>query len=971
MLKRPPLTFLLALAATCLCALPAAQAEYKVVGPPLPGDPMSATAYELENGLTVYLTENHESPRFYAEIAVRAGSKNDPAESTGLAHYLEHLLFKGTQRLGTLDFEKEQPHIEEMERLYDEHFNETDPDKRKAIYARINEASQRAAEYAVPNEMDRIYQAWGANGLNAHTWNEETVYKVNLPSNRLRHWAVLESERFVNPVWRLFQTELETVYEEMNRALDNKQRIIMYAVDDVLYKVHPYGQQPTIGTVEHLKNPSLSNIRKFYDTYYVPNNMAIFISGDINKETTIAIIDEHFSSWDPKKLPKQKAWREKPLDGRETVTVTYEGEEYVLLAFRTAKRSYQDADALRLLDMVLDNASAGLINLNLNQKQRVRQAGSFPYQMNDYGSQYLWGVPKEGQTLEEVEALLLEQLEIIKRGEIEDWLLPAIINDFKKTIKGGLESDEARVSSMRDAWLGYESWEHAVQMIDRMEKLTTGDLARVAKKYFNGDYVAGFRKDAPHEVPDIQKPELAKVDIDPSRQSKFGMELTSLPVDPIAPVFVDPAKDYKKIEDPKGITYFYTPNPINDIFTFSITVDFGAQDDSTIGTATMLLDKSGAGPFSAEDLKKEWYKLGTDFGIGAGDNETTISLSGLDENFGASIKLLMDVLQHPAAEVATLEELKSIILLEREDAKKQAPSIAAALMQYNRYGAESSFLRVLPEAALKQLSVEALHGVTQRLLDYKHVISYTGSLPWEQVEAVLHEHHPVNGVLKDPPPYRYMRARAPAATEIYFVPKETAQANIRIEFGSTDYDAARIPAVELFNDYFSGGMSGVVFQELREARALAYSAGARYALGYRKNDQNLMLGGIQSQNDKAVEATHAFVDLIDNMPVSEDRLAIAKDSVINNYRTGKIGFRGISGAVRSWERHGLSPDPRRQWFEEIQAGSMDTVVDFHKEIIANHPKLISIVGDKTKIDLEGLKELGPIREIGIDEIFVD
>lgn len=947
-----------------------ARAAYELVQAPLPDDPMKTHIFQLENGLKVYLTENHETPRFYAEIAVRAGSKMDPAESTGLAHYLEHLLFKGTSKYGTLDYTKEKEHLDKITDLYQQHFFETDPQKREELYEQINQESVAASAFAVPNEMDRLYQAMGGSELNAHTSNEETVYKVELPANRLEQWAVLEAERFREPVFRLFQTELETVYEEMNRSLDNKDRIISYAVEKQLYKKHPYGQQPTIGLPEQLKNPSLKNIGDFYSTWYVPNNMSIFISGDINIDAAIALIDRNFSEWQRKDIPEPKTWDEAPLDKREEVVVTYQGEEFVLLAFRTASQNSDDAEALQLLDMILDNANAGLINLNLNQQQRVRQAGAYPQQYNDYGGEYLYGIPKEGQTLEEVEKLLLEQLDILKRGEFEDWLIPAIITDYKKTRKAGLESDQARVSMMRESWLAFQTWEHAVQKIDRMEKLTKDDVVRVANKYFGSGYIAGFRKDAPHVVPDMKKPALAKIDIDPTRQSEFAMALIAMPVKPIEPEFITPGKDYSVDKDEHGITFYYVPNPVNDIFTLSLTVEMGTQQDPTIATAAALLDKSGTERLSAEELQKEWYKLGTDFGLGSGDNETSISLSGLDENFEASVKLLRELLRTPDATEETLAELKKIILVEREDMKKQLNGIASGLVQYNRYGQDSAFLRQLPSDRLMAATEEELLGVIKKLLSHKHVISYAGSLPKERVQEILAQNDPVTDTLLDPAPYHYLKARRPEATEIYFHPKEAAQASVRIEFGTMEYTPELEPSIQLYNEYFAGGMAGIVFQELREARALAYSAGARYIPGYRKNDEDLMIGAIQSQADKTTDALQAFIELFDKMPQSNERFLLAREALLSSYRTSKINFRGIADAVRGWERRGLDPDPRKAWFEQVQSASMEDVLKFYNEIIAGEPKLISVVGDPAKIDMEKLKTIAPVKEIPLDEMFV-
>ena len=941
------------------------------INEPNPNDPMKTAIYKLDNGLLVYLTENHESPRFYAEIATRAGSKNDPAESTGLAHYLEHMLFKGTDKLGSIGYDQEKPYLDQVEAFYEQHFKETDPEKRKQLYRKINEASAAAAAFAVPNEIDRLYKSMGATDVNAHTWHEETVYKVDLPANRIEQWATIESERFRKPVLRLFPTELEAVYEEMNRALDNKSRIITYAVDRLLYKKHPYGQQPTLGTVEHLKNPSLTNIYNYYYTYYVPNNMAIFISGDINTEETIALIDRYFSAWQPKEVPATPTWEEAPLNGREFVETTYRGEEYVLLTFRTASNKSTDAEALIVLDMMLDNATAGLINLNLNQKQLVRQAGAYPQQYNDYGVQNLYGIPKEGQSLEEVEKLLLSQLEILKRGEIEDWVIPAIVNDFKKNKKASLEDDTARVAAMRSSWIDLHDWDHAVAQIDRISKVTKEDVVRVANQYFGQDYVCGYRRDAAPSLPTVEKPEITKVDIDPSRLSDFGKAVMAMPVKEIDPVFIDPEKDYGVSKAQKGIELYHVPNPINDIFTLTLSIEFGSHQDNTINTAAGLLQKSGTEKFSAEELKKEWYKLGTEFGIGAGDNETTITLTGLDENFEASVALLMELLSAPKVEDAVLEEMKQIILAERADSKKQPEVIAAALVQFNRYGDESYFLRMLPDAEVLKLNVPDLQSVIKGLLNYKHVASYTGTLPLDKVKEVLKAHYPDGAGKLDPPPYKFLKARAPEATEVYVVNKEAATATVRIEFGSVDYNPSLAVPSQLYNSYFGGGMAGIVFQELREARALAYSVGARYTPGYRERDQNIMAGVIQTQADKAPEAIAAFLDLLDNLPESEDRLTVSKDSILSLYRTGKVGFRSIAGTVRDWERKGLQPDPRKEWFGKIQQAGLPEVLAFHKEFLKDKPKLISVVGDTSKMNLEAMKKSGAIKEITVEQVFVD
>lgn len=959
--------FLCSVLAFALLAV-GAQADFKRINKPNPDDPMAVAIYRLDNGLTVYLSENHESPRFQAEVAVRVGSKNDPDDATGLAHYFEHLMFKGSPRLGTIDFDQESKHLDRITALYEKRFDETDEAKRAAIYQEIGRESQAAAELAVPNELQKVYGAMGGSGLNAHTGFEETVFMVGLPSNRLRQWARVEADRFSQPIMRLFQTELETVYEEKNGSLDNKGRLIFQAVFEQAFKKHPYGR-PILGTVEHLKNPSIAKIVGFFDTWYVPNNMAVIISGDIDADEAIVIIDEAFGSLEEKRLPRLPKWKEKAIKEVERVEIQYPGEEQVLLAFRTADQNSRDADALALFDMTLDNSVAGLINLNLNQAQRVRNAGAFPYLLNDYGSQYFSGVPKKGQTLEEVEALLVEQIELVKRGEIEDWILPAIITDFKKNRKGSLESNPSRVALMRSSFISGEKWKRSVEEIERLEKLGKRDIVKVANKFFDDGYVAGYRRDGEYTPPKIEKPPLGKIAIDASRHSAFADDVLAMKVDPIEPTFVDPEKDYSVVDDKSGVRFYHSPNPINDLFSLTISVDVGTRQDNRLNVAASLLQKSGTPRFTAEELKKEWYKLGTNFALGAGADTTNITIAGLDENFEASVALMMELLTKPQAAASVLDEQIRITLGAREDSKKNPDTIQRALLVYNRLGKESSFLKALSNDALQKLTVEELNAAIAGLLKMKQTISYTGSRSVDDVIATVKRHHSLKAPLADPPAYKFLKARAPKKTEIYFHHKDLAQAQVRFEFGCGEYDEKERPASLFFDDYFGGGMSGLVFQELRESRALAYMAGARFFTGAREGDENLMVGVVNCQPDKVIEAADAFIDLFDNLPVSEQRFETVRASLLNRYRTSKISFRGVVGAVRGWERLGLEPDPRRARFESVGKANIRLMTRFHKKRIGNQPKLISITGDKSRIDMEALARIGKIVEIDLDELF--
>jgi predicted Zn-dependent peptidase len=945
---------------------------YTRITPPNPDDPLNAHIYELNNGLTVYLSENREEPRFHAEIAVRAGSKHDPADATGLAHYLEHLLFNGSESLGTLDHAAEAPYLAQIYDLYEAHFVETDEQLREELYEQINSVSREAARYAVPNEIDKLYNAMGASGLNAHTWHEETVYRVSLPSNRMEQWAAIESDRFRNPVFRLFHTELEVVYEEKNRTLDNRNRVSSYALTDLLFPTHPYGQQPTIGHAEHLRNPSLRYIREYFDTWYVPNNMAIIISGDIDIDATIELIAEYFGDWQPNRLPAVGPWPEAPITEARSRTVHYPGQEEVRLAWRTVPHGHPDHEALILLDMILDNRSAGLINLNLNQQQRVQSAGASPQFLNDHGYQQLWGSPRAGQTLEEVEALLLEQLRLVQQGEFEDWLIPAIVNDFKRMEKRSLESNSTRAATMRRAFLHRADWYYFSNQIERMERLSGNDIMRVANQYFgDNNHVAVYRRNGPADIPQVDKPQIDALDIDPSRQSGFAGQILAMEATPIEPRFLEEGRDYELLDYAPGVPLYYAGNPLNDLFNFSITIEKGSDDDAYLGLAASLLELAGTDDHDPQALQQQWYRLGSNFRVSTGANSTTFSVTGMDNQFAQSLRLMFHVIERASSDESTLDQLRTRVLQARQNRRQDPAALAQALYLYNRYGDQSPMLRGLDRDALMATEADDLLARLPALLRYQHSLSYTGSMTPQRLLNQLPGLYQPRADLIAPPPYQLRRARQVDNNEIYVVHQDTAQAQLRIEFSDGVFNERQSVPATLFNNYFGLGMSSVVFQELREARALAYSASARYAQGSRLADENLMLGAVGTQHDKAVEALTVFNTLIDTLPVSDDRFEETLSSVINRSRAATVGFRQVNSTVRGWHQLGFEHDPRPVRFATLLDSDINAMLDFHQQHVAGRAKLISLVGNLDRMDMDALAEIGSVHEMTIDQLFID
>lgn len=485
-------------------------------------DPLNVRVYTLSNGLTVMLSVNKTEPRIQTYIATKAGSKNDPSDNTGLAHYLEHMLFKGTDRFGTKDWAKEKEQLDKIDALYEQYNKTTDEAVRKRIYRQIDSVSGVASKFAIANEYDKMLASIGATGTNAFTSLEQTVYVNDIPQNQVDKWLAIEAERFRSPVLRLFHTELEAVYEEKNISLDNDQRKVFEAMMTNLFTRHTYGTQTTIGTVEHLKNPSLVKIRNYFNTYYVPNNMAIVMAGDLDPDRTIELIAEKFSYMQPKPVPAFTFQPEPVRNAPTVVNVMGPDAENMMIAYRMPGAATREAKYMVLVDYLLANSKAGFIDLNLVKQQKVLSASSSTWTNKDYSIHFLSGKPKQGQTLEDVRDLLLQQLDLIKNGAFDDESLKAIINNFKVDQIRSNESNDGRASAMLDAFIADIPWQNQASFIDDMSKITREELINFAKTYYTNDYVIVYKRIGEDKsVKKIDKPEITPVDVNREDMSPF------------------------------------------------------------------------------------------------------------------------------------------------------------------------------------------------------------------------------------------------------------------------------------------------------------------------------------------------------------------------------------------------------------------------------------------------------------------
>jgi predicted Zn-dependent peptidase len=935
----------------------------------VPGDPLQTRIYTLDNGLKVYLSVNKDKPRIQTFVGVRVGGKNDPAETTGLAHYFEHLMFKGTQRFGTSDYEAEKILLDKIEALFETYRNTKDEAERKALYAQIDSVSQEASKIAIPNEYDKLMSTIGAQGTNAFTSYDVTAYTEDIPSNEIENWAIIQSDRFTNPVIRLFHTELETVYEEYNMYLAYDDVRVSDTIMSALFPHHPYGTQTILGSQEHLKNPSITNIKKYFETYYVPNNMAVCMVGDINPDETVAIIDKYFGSMQPKEIPELKTSPEQPITAPIVKEIVGIEAANVAIAYRMPAANTKDIAILEFVDYLLTNGNAGLIDLNLVQKQKVLRAGSYANTMADYSLFQLYGMPKEGQTLEEVKDLLLGQLDLLKEGAFDDGLLEAVINNFRRNQYFQRQEYRYAAYLLLNAFINGIEWKDQVNKIDFQSKLTKQDVIDFCNKYLKDNYAVVYKREGKPDNPKIDKPQITPISTNRDNESAFLAGIKEREVKPIEPVFLDYAKDLSKSTVKSNIPLLYKQNTLNPLFSLYYVYEMGNNHDKALGTAFTYLSYLGTSTKTAEEIKSELYRLACSFNVMSTNDRVYVYVSGLSDNFDKAMALLEERLADAKADAETYTNLVSDIIKQRSDAKLDQYTNFNRLNSYAIWGAKSPTTHLLSADELKNLNPEELVDRTKNLKTFEHTILYYGPLTEKQITEAINTNHAAAESLQPMPDPANFTEQETVGNEVLLAHYDAEQIYMSMRHKGGGFNKSIEPIRTLYNMYFGGGMNSIVFQEMREARGLAYSARAGYERPGKPEYSYSLNTFIATQNDKMMDAINAFYDILNNMPESENAFDIAKESLLTNIRTERILRDDVLWNYLNAKEFGYDTDARKELFRNIPGMTLSDVRDFQQQYIKDKPLIYCILGDTKDLDLKALEKLGAITKLTQEELF--
>lgn len=922
--------------------------------------------YTLKNGLKVFLAQNFDAPRIQTYIPVRTGSNNDPSDNTGLAHYLEHMMFKGTSKLGTHNWEKESELLNQISDLYEQHKAEQDVEKKKEIYKKIDEVSQEASQFAIANEYDKAISSLGATGTNAHTWFDETVYKNNVPNNELEKWLKIEKERFSELTLRLFHTELESVYEEFNRAQDNDSRLVNYELMDALFPTHPNGQQTTLGNPDHLKNPSMKAIHKYFDEYYVPNNYAMVLVGDFDFEETIQLVDQYFGTIPYRELPKKTQIVEKPITEIVKRTVKSPTTPRVQLAWRTESYGTKEAMLADIVANILSNrGEAGLIDLNINQTQKMLWGQAYSVGLKQYGYFSIVAVPKEAQTLDEARDLVLEQIGLMKKGDFPDWMLPAIINDFKIQRMKALETADGLATNLYDTYIKGRTWEQELNEMEEYTEFTKDDVVAFANEFFKGNYVIVYKeKGVNDKLIRVENPGITPVKINREAQSDFLQEILAEKTEDIQPEFIDYQKEVKTdlIKDKK---LNFVKNKYNDIAQIHFIFPFGSDNDRDLGISTQVLQYLGTEKFSPEDLKKEFFKIGVSNDFKTANDQLIISLSGLEENIEKGIELLQHWMYHVKPDQEIYTQFVETVLENRAAMKKDKGRIMTALTNYTKLGEFSRFTDIISKEELENGNVEVFTDKMKKLFNYPYQVFFYGR-NFENFKEYIGNYVQYES-LQIPEPRKYPEPET--VGNVYFTDYDMVQMEMSKVGKGHNVNLENFGKINVFNEYFGRGLSSIVFQEIRESKSLAYSAYVSYAANAELNHPDYITTYIGTQPDKLQIAVDTMTELMDELPEVPTQFENAKNAALKQIASTRITRTNVFFNKLRLEKLNIHHDFRKDIYKQIESLKFDDLRQFYQTEIKPIHFNTAIIGKKENLNIEAVNQMGTFKEVSLKDIF--
>lgn len=859
---------------------------------------------------------------------------------------------------------------------YDELAMTEDTAARARLQKEINELSIRSSEYVIPNEFNRLINRFGGSGLNAATSYDATIYFNTFSPQYMVQWAEINSERLINPVFRLFQSELETVYEEKNMYGDFIGGQVMDTLMARYFGPHPYAY-PIIGSTKNLKNPRLTEMHKFFEDYYVASNMALILSGDFDAQQVMPILEKAFSRIRSGNAPKQEKVMLPPFNGRETMKVKFPIPfiKAMGLGFRGVSANHEDQVALNIAVNLLNNANGTGYLDKLMVEHKLMGALAINESMNEAGILAVAIMPKLLiQSYSSAEKMVWDEINRVKNGDFSDEMFNSLKLEQKRQYASSLENIDSRATIMMNLFSQGKSWNDYLNEVARIESITKEDVVRVAQKYFSNNYLCVTKSTGKYPKDNLPKPAFSPVvPRNADASSSYAKQLEKIPEQQVAPRIIDFEKDVKTSKLTPLVTLYTTPNPLNDIFTLNISYGIGALEQPELMQLTNYLQLLGTESLSFEQFRSRLQSIGSTLAFDVTPDAFVMKVTGFDNHIDETMELVGDFIRHAKADDKKLRQIVDDAKVSEKAFFKSGDNVASALLEQVKYGDQSRYLRKLSLSQIKKLKGKDMLAIYDKVRSVQCDLHYCGTLPVEKVIGTIRQHLPLERttIASNSPYYRELKQYD--RPTVFFIDMPDMAQSIVYGYvkGDPVDDKASRHASRLFSVYFGGDMSSLMFQEIREFRSFAYRTSGRYQLPNHahKGTAGSFTAMLSTQSDKTLDALGVLDSLIREMPLKPERVEAVKQTLVNRINNDYPPFRNLSEKVASARMEGFDRDPAEEFLRDIATMDMQDISRFYREQISGRPVVYVIAGNRKHIDMKKLAEYGTIIKVKKKDIY--
>ena len=928
---------------------------------------------KLSNGMTVWLNEDHSQPKVFGAVVVKAGAKDCP--NTGIAHYFEHIMFKGTDRIGTTDYAAEKPWLDSISAQYDLLSQTKDETTRTRIQKHINELSIKAADYVIPNEYSRLISKYGGSSLNAGTGQDLTYYHNSFLPQFMEQWCWLNSERLMTPVFRGFQGELENVYEEKNRAADDMGDV-QDKIFKAVFKTQPYAY-PVLGSTENLKNPRLSDMAAFFKKYYVASNMCLILCGDIRPDAAlVTLLEKTFGRVQTGPVPER---RKSPMPAIEAgdrqqikLPIPLIGAE--ALVFKAPTEYEADANALDLANMLLYNGKAGLLD-SLTNEHKVLVSAAMTAGLDDAAGSAIIVIPNLFGKMKKAEGRVLEQVQQVMDGNFSEEQVEILKQQMLMDAQRELETISSRSQRMVMTFSKGRSWQDVLDKIEGIRRLTKADVVAAARKYYGGNYITLSKKYGTPQKETLKQPGYKPVspkNLD--AKSAFALQLEQIPAKNMAVRTVDFEQDIVIKPLNNHVTLYYKDNPVNDVFTFTLRYKDGELHTPALSVLGSCLSQLGTDSLNRQQLGQAWQRIGATMEVVPGDVAFSINLTGPDKQLVPALRLLAHFLRSAKGDQKALKDAKDEDRIDRKSFGKQKDDVLRPAIHRIAYGERSSYLKQLSRKEVKALKNEDLMALFRELQQYDCELFYCGRQPIEYVAAQAQQALPLSQCTKpQADTFRPFLQYDEPVVYFYHVPKSRQNYIVSYDaIGALPTQEERVK-FKLWDEYFGGGMSSVLFQNVREFRSLAYATGGSAFTTSLAQHSDASQGYVTvtgTQADKTLEALSTVDSLLRQLPMKENNLEAARQSVLNDIQNNYPTFRTLGKYVANQLRDGYVSDPNTGIARGIPSVTSQDIMQFHqKHVTSNKNRIWIVIGDRKITDMKALARYGKVVELRKEDVY--